>query len=136
MSPGHLDHFHLYFISNVGLPVITSTNRNLQYIEGQTAEIDCSINEKSEPSTVYWQFSSSSSSAIYQPFTFNERFSGSTGQMPSLKINNLREDDTGYYTCYAVNVLGVGTGNPVRVEVKKLGKVFIEYNHTYQMDRK
>ncbi|XP_052062340.1 hemicentin-1-like [Mytilus californianus] len=103
------------------LPLITSTSTTLQYISGSKVKLECPVAEKSYASIVYWQFVKTGQLEILQPFSFTDRYSGSTANSPSLTIHDATVGDSGSYTCFAVNILGVGRGHPIELVVKELG---------------
>lgn len=71
---------------------------------------------------IFWSLNTNGKYEILQPFTLDDRYTGSTTTSPSLVINDVVEEDTGNYTCHAVNILGVAFGKPIQFTIKGLGK--------------
>lgn len=104
------------------LPLIFSTSSTLQHTAGDIVKLECPVTEKSYATIVYWQFIKTGQLKILQPFSFTDRYSGSTADSPSLTIREAAVGDSGSYTCFAVNILGVGRGRSIELVVKELGK--------------
>ncbi|CAG2234906.1 HMCN [Mytilus edulis] len=103
------------------LPLIFSTSSTLQHTAGDIVKLECPVTEKSYATIVYWQFIKTGQLKILQPFSFTDRYSGSTADSPSLTIREAAVGDSGSYTCFAVNILGVGRGRSIELVVKELG---------------
>ena len=74
--------------------------------------LHCEVQFSSSVEYLYWQHD-------YLNITVdnNARYSGGTIDSPSLTIQNVIYDDTGYYTCNAVSQSGTGTSLLINLTV-------------------
>ncbi|XP_048242686.1 hemicentin-1-like isoform X1 [Haliotis rufescens] len=106
-------------------PDVHVPRRNIMLVEGQTSSIGCSVDMRVKPSPaiVHWF-----KDGVNLDTHFG-RYSNGDIYNPSLTITDIRREDTGRYTCGAVNGVGDSQSDAINVTVEYAPTVLVKYNN-------
>ncbi|XP_076087724.1 cell adhesion molecule CEACAM2-like [Mytilus galloprovincialis] len=99
----------------IGVPNVSIPNSNYSRGHGYYLELECNIESTPNHTSVYWQ--KLSNGTITNITSTSPGFYGSRISLPSLTINPVSQDDAGQYTCFAVNLVGIGKSQPTTLTV-------------------
>lgn len=99
----------------IGVPNVSIPNSNYSRGHGYYLELECNIESTPNHTSVYWQ--KLSNGTITNITSTSPGFYGSIISFPSLAITRVSQDDAGQYTCFAVNLVGIGKSQPTTLTV-------------------
>lgn len=104
----------MIFFLDVPTVVLDKSAYTVPY--GDTLTITCTITSDPSHTSVYWQ---RISNGVTQTITVqnNNKYAGSSLQVPSLTIFNADGNDEGDYICFATNAVGTGQSGRGTVDV-------------------
>lgn len=96
-------------------PIVTVKSSSYSAHYGKEHTLYCSVTASPVHVDVYWEFEKNGDVRRIRSETSGIR--GVTKDNPSLTIPFVTISDDGYYTCFAVNIVGIGISRPVRLSV-------------------
>lgn len=98
-----------------GIPNVTIPNSNYSIGSGRHFVLECIIISTPDHHAVYWK-------KLYNGIVTNitsssPGYDGTTDSSPSLNITQVSTADAGQYTCFAVNIVGIGSSQVTTLTV-------------------
>jgi hypothetical protein len=84
---------------------------------GSSVTLVCTVTSNPQHTSVTWQRTSNGITTTINVGNNNNKYSGSTVNVPSLTIFSSAESDEGTYVCSAVNQFGTGTSTTTTLTV-------------------
>ncbi|XP_052103246.1 hemicentin-1-like [Mytilus californianus] len=104
------------FLDVIGsIPTVTVPISRYTVNIGSSVTIQCIYTANPEATSVIWERTVANQVTVI--FTTNDKYDGSTTQLPSLIINNVDEPDEAYYVCKVTNSIGTGISSPIFLDV-------------------
>ncbi|XP_071150591.1 hemicentin-1-like [Mytilus edulis] len=98
-----------------GVPNVTIPNLNYSTGSGKHFVLECMITSTPDHHAVYWQ--KLSNGTVTNITSSSPGYNGTTDTSPSLIITEVLTDDAGQYTCFAVNIVGIGSSQVTTLTV-------------------
>ncbi|CAC5425257.1 HMCN [Mytilus coruscus] len=138
VGTGYSDVVNVTVIGGIPKVEITSVTQIVEY--GQPFTLDCNITSFPNYTSVYWQqLSNGTTSNITSDYP---GLSDITTMFPSMTIMKAVSTESGLYTCYAVNIVGIGYSDAVnvtviggipKVEITSVTQI-VEYGEPFSLD--
>lgn len=111
------------------IPNINVLSYSYNVIVTSNITIACNVSATPDVTSIKWQKGSTNETT--DMVIDHVKYSGGTVDIPSLTIWHLGNEDEGWYTCTAENLVGIGTSNQIYINVTG-GKFFIaNFNSLY-----